>query len=157
MAKLTGAKKRAFLARMAKGRRKASGKKSTPKRKRRSVRKTIKHVRRRVSVARRKTRSRRSGMGGRKLIDKIPVLKNKTVQRIGFGLGMGRLATTGAQAIPIPIVQQNARIIGTAVAFATEPLAGVVDLALSGGLGQIGNLFNASGATGGGGGGAGFA
>jgi len=87
------------------------------------------------------------------MIDRIPILRNKTVQRIGFGLGMGSIATIAAQNIPVPQVQQNAQLIGTGVAFITDPLSGVVRLALSGGLGQLGNLF--SGGNGGGGNGGG--
>jgi len=137
------------LGRMAKARAKNTIKKAS-----KTARKTIKRVKRKVSVAK---KGKSGGLGSSKLINKIPILKNKTVQRIGFGLGMGRLASMGARAVPVPIIQQNAPLIGTAVAFATEPLAGIVDLALSGGLGQIGNLLGSNNAVGGGGGGAGFA
>jgi len=104
-------------------------------------RKAAKRTKKTNKVRKSKPSVKRKGSHGRLLIDRVPVLKNKTVQKIGFALGMGRLASTGARAVPIPIVQQNARIIGTAVAFATDPLGGVVDLALGGGLGQLQNLF----------------
>ena len=48
---------------------------------------------------------------------------------------MGSIAGIAARNIPVPAVQQNAELIATGVAFATDPLAGVVRLALSGGLG----------------------
>jgi len=32
------------------------------------------------------------GRGKKGIIDRIPILKNKTVQKIGFGLGMGTVA-----------------------------------------------------------------
>jgi len=107
-------------------------------------------------MAKRKSPSRK---GSRALIDKIPLLKNKTVQRIGFGLGMGSIAAIAANAVPVPIIRSNAQLIGTGVAFATDPLSGVVRLALSGGLQQITGLFGGgnNGAIGGGSGTTGFA
>jgi len=125
---------------------KKRARKSTPKRRKSTVRKTIKRVTRRKPVAKRKT-SRRSSSGKRKIIDKIPLLNNKTVQRIGFGLGMGSIAGIIASRIPVPAVQQNANLISTGVAFATDPLAGVVKLALSGGLGQLGGLLGGGGSS----------
>jgi len=83
-------------------------------------------------------KKRRSSSGGKKsFIDKIPVLRNKTVQKVGFGLGMGviaadiiRLAARFApQSISGPL-QQNANIIKLGVELATEPLSAVVDVAL---------------------------
>jgi len=120
---------------------KKRARKSTPKRRKATPRKTIKRAKRRSPVARKKTRRSSSGGKGSGFINKIPLLKNKTVQRIGFGLGMGSIAGIIASKIPVPIVQQNANIISTGVAFATDPLAGVVKLALSGGLGNLGGLI----------------
>jgi len=107
-------------------------------------------------MAKRRGSSRK---GSRNIIDKIPLLKNKTVQRVGFGLGMGSLAAIAANAVPVPIIRQNAQLIGTGIAFATDPLSGVVRLALSGGLQQITGLFGGGngGAIGGGAGNQGFA
>jgi len=58
---------------------------------------------------------------------------------------MGSIASLIAGIVPVPIVQQNKQLIGTGVSFATDPLSGVVRLALSGGLGQIGNLIGGGG------------
>jgi len=123
--------------------------KSKPKRRKSS--KTRKPNKRR-SPSRSTAKKRSKSRGKTSFIDKIPILKNKTVQKIGFGLGMGSIAGIAARNIPVPAVQQNADLIATGVAFATEPLAGVVRLALSGGLGQLGNLFGGQGGGGNGGG-----
>jgi len=129
---------------------------SAPKR-RKSGRKTNKRKSRSKSVAK-KTRRKSSGGRGGGFINRIPLLKNKTVQRVGFGLGMGSIAALIAGIVPVPIVQQNRQLIGTGVSFATDPLSGVVRLALSGGLGQIGNLLGGGNSSNGGGGNnAGFA
>ena len=71
---------------------------------------------------------------------------------------MGSIAAIIASRVPVPVVQQNAQLIGTGISFATDPLSGVVRLALSGGLGQLGNLFGGGNSNNGGGGNnAGFA
>jgi len=126
-------------------RNKKSSKKRMPKR-----RKAAK-VKRRVSSRKTVARKKKSSPSRRKfsIIDRIPILKNKTVQRVGFGLGMGSLAGLAASFIPVPIIQQNREIINTGVAFAAEPLAGVVRLALSGGLGQLTGLLGGNGGNGG--------
>jgi len=112
--------------------------KSTPKRRKSSKpRKANKRRKSSKSVAKKKSTPRGKGS----FIDKIPGLKNKTVQKVGFALGMGSIGALVASKIPVPQVQQNAQLIGTAVAFGTDPLGGVVRLALSGGLGQLGNIF----------------
>jgi len=142
------------LGQMAKAR--ARGRRSVST-KRKSPRKTNKPRKRSTrTVAKRKSRSKSSSRGGG-MINKIPILKNKTVQKIGFGLGMGSLASLGAGLVPVPIIRQNAALIGTGVAFATDPLSGIVRLALSGGLGQITSLFGGGNGGNGGGGNAGFA
>jgi len=114
--------------------------KSSKPRKANKPRKTSKNV------AKKRKAPSRGGGGG--IINKIPFLKNKVVQRVGFGLGMGSIAAIIASKVPVPQVQQNAQLIGTGISFATDPLSGVVRLALSGGLGQLGNLFG-SGNSGG--------
>jgi len=148
------------VAKRSKKRRKSKTKrKSTPKRKksRKSRSKTNKRKSRSKTVAK-KTRKKSSGGRGGGFINKIPLLKNKTVQRVGFGLGMGSIAAIIASRVPVPVVQQNAQLIGTGISFATDPLSGVVRLALSGGLGQLGNLFGGGNSShGGGGNNAGFA
>jgi len=123
---------------MAKKRRTAKQKRATRKlvalnrrraskpRKRRKSRKVKKRTSRRKSVAK-KTRRRSSG-GKKSLIDKIPLLNNKTVQKVGFGLGMGALAGILLNFIPIPALQQNKALIQTGVTFAADPLAGVLRL-----------------------------
>jgi len=71
---------------------------------------------------------------------------------------MGSIAALIASRVPVPIVQSNAQLIGTGISFATDPLSGVVRLALSGGLGQLGGLLGGNGnGNGGGGNNAGFA
>jgi len=87
--------------------------------------------------------ARKSG-GKKSLIDKIPLLNNKTVQKIGFGLGMGALAGIIINFIPVPAVKQNAELIKTGVTFAADPIAGL--LKVSGLLG--GGGLNLAGLTG---------
>ena len=86
------------------------------------------------------------GKGKKSFIDKIPILKNRTVQKIGFGLGMGVIAVgiidTAARFVPAlaaPLVA-NKRIVKLGVELATEPLSAVADVVLSGGLGSLGSL-----------------
>jgi len=88
------------------------------------------------SVAKKK--SSRRGPGKKSFIDKIPILRNKTVQKVAFGLGMGaividiiQLASRFApQQISGPL-QQNQGLIKLGVELATEPLSAVVDVALN--------------------------
>ena len=119
--------------------------------KRRKSSKTKRKVNRSKSSPKSVTKKTKKGggpKGKQSFIDKIPLLKNKTVQRVGFGLGMGSIAAIIASRVPVPIVQNNAQLIGTGIAFATDPLSGVVRLALSGGLGQLSNLFGGSSTNG---------
>jgi len=147
MAKRRSAKQRANdkrLGRMAKAR----SRKSAPKRRKASKsRKTNKPRKRTTTVAKRRFTKRRATatLTGGGLINKVPILKNKTVQQIGLGLGMARIASTGANMIPVPQVQRHSRIIGTAVAFSVSPLAGIVDLVLGGGLATIQGLLGGGG------------
>jgi len=127
--------------------------KSAPRR-RKSTKSRKPNKRRRTSkTVARKSRRKPAPSKGTGFLNKIPVLRNKTVQRVGFALGMGSIATIAAQNIPVPQVKANAQLIGTGVAFATDPLGGVVRLALSGGLGQLGNLFGGGNSGNGGNGG----
>jgi len=95
------------------------------------------------SVAKKKSSSRRPGK--KSFIDRIPILRNKTVQKVGFGLGMGvivvdairLLARFAPPSISEPLVK-NANIIKLATEFATEPLSAIVDIGLN--PGQISNI-----------------
>jgi len=88
--------------------------------------------------------------GKKKFIDKIPVLKNPTVQKIAFGLGIGLIAVkiidfvaqVAPPALAAPLVQ-NKRIIQLGVEVATEPLSAVVDVATGGGF-NLGSLTGRS-------------
>lgn len=96
------------------------------------------------SVAKGKSRKggRRSS-GKKSFIDRIPILNNKTVQKVGFGLGMGVVVVQiidlvsrfAPPAIAQPLIQ-NKRIIKLGVEAATEPISAIVDLALSSGMVQ---------------------
>jgi len=116
-------------------------------RNRRKGRSKPKTTRKKRKVNKRKTTHRSMAKGGKKsFIDKIPLLKNRTVQKIGFGLGMGVIAIgiidTAAKFVPAlaaPLVQ-NKRIIKLGVELATEPLSAVADVVLTGGLGSLGSL-----------------
>lgn len=78
--------------------------------------------------------SKKRSPGKKTFIDKIPILNNPTVQKIGFGLGMGLIAKEIIQAIPVPAVQQNSRLIVLGVEALTEPLSAVADLVLQSGV-----------------------
>jgi len=116
--------------------------KKTRKKKRARSRKSNKQRRSTSrSVAKKK---RRSSPGKKSFIDRIPVLRNKTVQKVGFGLGMGvivsdliRLAVRFAPN-QTQILAQNEPLIRLATELATEPLSAVVDVALN--PGQIQNI-----------------
>jgi len=108
-----------------------------------------------------KKSTKRSSGGKKRIIDKIPILKNKTVQKVAFGLGMGVLVTQiislASQFAPPAIAQpliQNQKIIKLATEFATEPISAIADLALSSGVIQktIGSMSNGGGMTPAGGG-----
>lgn len=94
----------------------------------------------------RKKKGGKRKAGKKSFIDRIPILNNPTVQKIGFGLGMGLLVVQGINlasrfappAIAQPL-QQNQRIIKLAVEAATEPISAIVDLVLPSIAGQPGN------------------
>jgi len=133
--------------------RRKSSRRKKPKRKRSTKRRRTakkKSVRRRKSskrrnpIKRKKSKKRTAKRTGKSsFIDKIPLLKNKTVQKVGFGLGMGALAGILINFIPIPAVKQNAEIIKTGVTFAADPLAGILKISglLGGGGLNLGNIF----------------
>lgn len=124
--------------------RKRSTKKRRKTTKRRKSSKKRKGNKRKRSTKKKRKMARKTG-GKKSLIDKIPLLNNKTVQKIGFGLGMGALAGIIINFIPVPAIKQNAEIIKTGVTFAADPIAGL--LKVSGLLG--GGGLNLSGLTGG--------
>ena len=103
-----------------------------------------------------KKRNSVAGKGKKSFIDKIPILKNKTVQKIGFGLGMGTvaigiidlLARFGPPASTAPLVT-NKRIIKLGVEALTEPLSAGADILLTGGLNLGGSNGSNTGANGG--------
>lgn len=76
--------------------------------------------------------------GKKSFIDRIPILNNPTVQKVGFGLGMGVIvadiinlaARFAPPAISGPL-QANQGLIKLGVELATEPLSAVVDVALN--------------------------
>lgn len=79
----------------------------------------------------------RRSPGKKSFIDRIPILNNKTVQKVGFGLGMGvvvvELINLAARFAPPAIaqpLQQNAGIIKVATEFATEPISAIADIVL---------------------------
>jgi len=106
-----------------------------------------------------KKSSKRHTPGKKSFIDRIPILNNKTVQKVGFGLGMGvvakQLIDLVAQFAPPAIanpLKQNQRIITLAVEAATEPISAVADIVLSSGTIQktIGSMSNGNGMSSGG-------
>jgi len=117
----------------------ASRRRNKPKTKRKSKRSNNKKKNTKRSMAK--------GKSKKSFIDKIPILKNPTVQKIGFGLGMGvvvikaidLIASVAPASLAAPLVQ-NKRIIQLGVEAVTEPLSAIVDVATGGGLGSLGNI-----------------
>ena len=144
MAKLTGAKKTAFLKRMALGRKKARTVKKTPTRKRKSVttkRKATPLRRaapRRRTMVKRRSSIRRVARRGSKGIGSS--LKTGVIGDVVKGIGAGSLITLvmsrvapGSSITPIA---------STGAAFLTGGLVGgAANLILTGGLGQLGGMF----------------
>jgi len=139
MAKLKGAKKAAFLRRMARGRRKASkAVRRVTKRRRKSQRRNT-TKRRRRTVAKRRRFSRRSVSGGFRKIT-----GNKFVRGAVLGLGGGALAIQ----VTDRFAPQFSGIAGPVGAFVMGgPIGLVASLFLQGGLG---GLFGGGSANGGG-------
>jgi len=147
-------KRVSFTTKSSKTRKKKGSGQKTRKPKRSRAGKSNKQPRSRSrSVAKKKGSSRRPGK--KSFIDRIPVLRNKTVQKVGFGLGMGVIVADiiqlAARFAPPQIsqpLQQNANLIKLGVELATEPLSAVVDVALNPRqLTGITNRFNNSGGT----------
>jgi len=106
-------------------------------------------TKRKINKPKRKsTNKKMAGKGKKTFIDKIPLLKNKTVQRIAFGLGIGlvvvKIIDLAAGALPeklaAPLVQ-NKRIIQLGVEAVTEPLSAAVDIVTGGGLSNLSSLL----------------
>ena len=144
MAKLKGAKKAAFLKRMALGRKKARTVKKTTVRKRKSVttkRKTTPLRRaapRKRTMVRRRSKIRRVARRGSKGIGSS--LKTGVIGDVVKGIGAGSLITLvmsrvapGSSITPIA---------STGAAFLTGGIVGgAANLILSGGLSQLGGMF----------------
>jgi hypothetical protein len=145
MAKLKGAKKAAFLKRMALGRKKARTVKKTPVRKRKSVKTKRKSIplrraspRKRTMVNRRRSKLRRTVSRGSKGIGSS--LKTGVIGDVVKGIGAGSLITLvmsrvapGSSITPIA---------ATGAAFLTGGIVGgAANLILTGGLSQLGGMF----------------
>jgi hypothetical protein len=145
MAKLKGAKKAAFLKRMALGRKKARTVKKTPVRKRKSVTTKRKSIplrraspRKRTMVNRRRSKLRRTVSRGSKGIGSS--LKTGVIGDVVKGIGAGSLITLvmsrvapGSSITPIA---------ATGAAFLTGGIVGgAANLILTGGLSQLGGMF----------------
>ena len=144
MAKLKGAKKAAFLKRMALGRKKARTVKKTTVRKRKSIttkRKATPLRRaapRKRTMVRRRSKIRRVARRGSKGIGSS--LKTGVIGDVVKGIGAGSLITLvmsrvapGSSITPIA---------STGAAFLTGGLVGgAANLILTGGLGQLGGMF----------------
>jgi hypothetical protein len=144
VAKLKGAKKAAFLKRMALGRKKARTVKKTTVRKRKSVttkRKTTPLRRaapRKRTMVRRRSKIRRVARRGSKGIGSS--LKTGVIGDVVKGIGAGSLIT-----LVMSRVAPNSSITpiaSTGAAFLTGGLVGgAANLILTGGLGQLGGMF----------------
>jgi len=147
MAKLKGAKKAAFLKRMALGRKKARTVKKTPTRKRKTSttkRKTTPLRRaapRKRTMVKRRSSIRRVARRGSKGIGSS--LKTGIIGDVVKGIGAGSLITLvmsrvapGSSITPIA---------STGAAFLTGGIVGgAANLILTGGLGQLGGMFGGS-------------
>jgi len=161
---MANGKRVSFITKSSKSRKKKGSGQKTRKSKRARSRKSNKPRRStsRSMPRKRRKSSRRRSPGKRSFIDRIPILKNPTVQKIGFGLGMGVIVVEGIRLLsrfgPPQIaqpLQQNAGIIKLGVELATEPLSAVFDVVtnpqmlsqITGRLGGGGNGMQSSGAN----------
>ena len=144
MAKLKGAKKAAFLKRMALGRKKARTVKKTPVRRRKTVttkRKTTPLRRaspRKRTMVKRRSSIRRVARRGSKGIGSS--LKTGIIGDVVKGIGAGSLVS-----LVMSRVAPNSSITpiaSTGAAFLTGGIVGgAANLILTGGLGQLGGIF----------------
>jgi len=128
---------------------KSKGRKKA-KTRRKSSSKRKKTTKRRKAIKSKPTRKSTTKARKKSFIDKIPILKNPTVQKIAFGLGIGlivvKIIDFAAQVAPAqlaaPLVK-NKRIIQLGVEAVTEPLSAVVDVVSGGGI-NLGSLTGRS-------------
>ena len=147
MAKLTGAKKAAFLKRMALGRKKAKTVKKTPTRKRKSVTTKRKSIPLRRASTRKRTmvkrRSRTTSVRRRssKAFGGIgSSLKTGVIGDITRGIGTGSLVTLVMSRVApgssiTPIAATGAAFLSGGI------IGGAANLILTGGLSQLGGMF----------------
>lgn len=108
---------------------------------RKVIKRTVTRVIRKMP-RRRSTRRKSSSAGG--IINKIPLLKNRRVQKAAMALGLGTIAGLALQIIPIPALQQNSGTIKTGVTLAADPITGIAQLLLP----QIGgDMSNGNGTS----------
>lgn len=142
LAKLTGKKKAAFLARMAKGREKKK-EKSQPKQRKTAKVKSNKNSTKSNNMAKRKSAkkstSRRSKVTG--------IFNNPTLRKVFMGAGAAAVTTT----VVNQVAPQYAQLAGAGAAFITGgPIGAAVALFMNGGLGQITGLGTGGGQSNGG-------
>jgi len=152
MPKLHGAKKAAFLRRMAAGRRKAAGRKAPKRRttKRRAAPKRRKTIKRRSPPRRMARRKTRRTSSKRSFASKIPLINNPTFRKAATGIGVATLGAT-ALAFVAPSLAANP-IVKPALAFLGGDIVGLAAQVLS-----SGGLSSLTGGSNGGGSNAGFA
>jgi len=129
---------------------KSKGRKKA-KTRRKSSSKRRKPTKRRKAIKSKPSKKGTTKQRKKSFIDKIPILKNPTVQKIAFGLGIGlivvKIIDFAAQVAPAqlaaPLVK-NKRIIQLGVEAVTEPLSAVVDVVSGGGI-NLGSLSRSNG------------
>ena len=140
--KLKGAAKKAFLARMAKGRKNAakkskSVKKTGPKRTK-SVKRKTKSVKVKKTNTKRKPMARRKSRVSRARSKVGGFLNNPTLKKVMLGVG----ASTVAGAVVGTVAPQFAPITKPITALAVGgPIGAIASIFLDGGLSQLGGLF----------------
>ena len=145
MAKLTGAKKAAFLKRMAKGRAAKSGKKAGPKRKVIAKKRTKSVTVKRKSVSKKSNTMAKNKRFARARKTGSKVFGNPLLKKAMIGIGAATLAGT----VVNMVAPQFAPIAKPIAAFATGGVVGAAaSLILSpDGLGSITGLFGGSTGT----------
>jgi len=119
------------------GKKKSSTKRrSKPRSKPKTRRKTNKPRRSSGSVAKKRGGRRKSSSGGfgGGMINKIPLLRNKTVQKVALGVGLAAIVVTGLNAVAgqSPTVARvvNNPLTKPVIAFVADPLSGIVQFLL---------------------------